>query len=135
METTFAVYEVVVRKVLAAVGEERTAAREVVALAAAAVDGRLSVKVRRTEAETTSNVTAVGGTPACVATLVTSSVRTVAVKSVTEPATTSVVERVATVGGRGEGGGDGDGGGGEGEGEGGGEGGGGEGGGVGGGGE
>ena len=62
------------------------------------------VKVRRTEAETTSKVTAVGGTPASVATLFVSSVRTVGVKSETDPETTTVVERVAAVGGKGGGG-------------------------------
>ena len=121
METTLAVYEAVVRKVLAAVGEARTVAREFVAVVAAAADGRLMVKVSCTEAETTSKVTAKGGTPASVATLAISSVRTVGVKSETVPETTTVVERVAAVGGRGVGGGEGDGGGvggGEGSGEG-----------------
>ena len=70
------------------------------------------VKVSCTEAETISKVTAEGGTPASVATLSISSVRMVGVKSGTEPATMTVVERVAAVGGRGEGGGYGDGGGG-----------------------
>ena len=108
METTLAVYEDVVRKVLAADGVARTVAREFVALVAAAVDGRLIVKVRRTLAETTSKVTAAGGTPASVATACVSSVRTVAVKSETDPATTTVVETVATVGGSGGGDGEGD---------------------------
>ena len=114
METTLAVYEDVVRKVLAAEGVARTVEREFVALVAAAVDGRLIVNVRRTLAETTSKVTAAGGTPASVATACVSSVRTVAVKSETDPATTTVVETVATVGGSGGDGGGGDGGGGDG---------------------
>ena len=111
METTLAVYDDVVRKVLAADGVARTVAREFVALVAAVADGRLIVNVRRTLAAATSKVTAAGGTPASVATACVSSVRTVAVKSETDPATTTVVETVATVGGSGGdgGGGDGDG--------------------------
>ena len=112
METTLAAYEGVVRKVLAADGEARAAEREVVALLAAAAERKLMVKVSCTEAETISKVTAEGGTPASVATLSISSVRMVGVKSGTEPATMTVVERVAAVGGRGEGGGYGVGGGG-----------------------
>ena len=114
METTLAVYEDVVRKVLAADGVARTVATaEFVALVAAVADGRLIVNVRRTLAAATSKVTAAGGTPACVATVCVSSSRTVDVKSETDPATTTVVETDATVGGRGGGGGDGDGGGGD----------------------
>ena len=64
METTLAVYEDVVRKVLAADGVARTVAREFVALVAAVADGRLIVNVRRTLAAATSKVTAAGGTPA-----------------------------------------------------------------------
>ena len=99
------------RKVLAADGVASAVASEVVTVVAAAAEGRLMVKVRRTEAETTSKVTAVDGTPASVATLFVSSVRTVGVKSETDPETTTVVDSVAAVGGSGTGGGD-DGGGG-----------------------
>ena len=82
------------RKELAAAGVAKSAAKLLTIALAAEEGGRLMVKVRRTEAETTSKVTAVDGTPASVATLFVSSVRTVGVKSETDLETT-VVDSVA----------------------------------------
>ena len=119
--STFALYDAVVRKLLAALGLARVVARAVAAVVAAAPEANAIEKERRTDAGSTVSLTADAGTPALLATCAISSMRTFADRSATVPATMTDIVTVAMEGtsgalggGDGNSGGEGEGGGGEG---------------------